>query len=352
MPIDVLVVDDSLFARRAVVRLLEAEPDIRVVAQAADGREALRLIAEHAPDVVTLDLEMPGLDGLATLEQLSPAGRASVIVLSGAAAHSAELSLRSLDLGAFDVVAKPSGGPLALRELQRELVCRVRAAAGRAQASGPTARVAAEVRPAGPMPLDLIVIGVSTGGPIALQRVIAALPADFGVPILVLQHMPPGYTRALSERLNRASAIDVQEAQDGDRLLTGRVLVAPAGLQLGFRAGASGPVVSLSETCPVPSYYRPCIDHTFAEAARVFGARALAVVMTGMGADGALGVRSIRAAGGHVWAQDEATSTIYGMPRAALETGCVEQVFPLDQLARRLADTVNGSFIALRKDPA
>lgn len=343
--VNVLVVDDSAFMRRAIIRMLGSDPSLSVVGQAGDGEEALRLLGPLRVDVVTLDLEMPGLDGLTTLARMR-AQHVPVVVLSGAAAKGAAVTLQALDLGAFDVVAKPSAGPLAIHACTQELVGKVRAAAGLKDAAparptvqtGPLARP----KPLPPAPTntlawDLVVIGTSTGGPPALQQVIPALPADFPLPVVVLQHMPAGYTQALAERLDKLSGLRVREAQEGDRLQPGHVLVAPSGRQLTFRHGPQGPTVHLVDACPFPSFYSPCIDYTFQEAARVFHARVLGVVMTGMGSDGALGLQAIKDAGGHAWAQDEATSVIYGMPRAACEAVALDEVFPLGELAGRLA---------------
>lgn len=351
--LEVLVVDDSAFVRKAIIRMLASDPMMHVAGQAASGEEALTLLAElpHV-DVITLDLEMPGMGGLATLERLR--GRdVPVVVLSGTAARGAAATLQAMDLGAVDVVAKPEGGPLAIHAVGAELVAKLRAAAGLAPApvsppspaTPPRASLAARpptprLRPnplaAGGAPVSLVVIGISTGGPPALQNLIPALPADFPVPVLVLQHMPPGYTGALAERLNRLSPLEVAEAADGDELLPGRVLVAPSGRQLAVRAGRQGLMAVVQDDCPIPSYYRPCIDFTFQTAAEAAGPGVLAVVMTGMGSDGALGLQAIKDAGGVCWAQDEATSVIYGMPRAAVETGLVDAVLSLAEIPKAL----------------
>lgn len=340
-PIAVLVVDDSPFARKAIRRMLSGDPSITVVGEAGDGERALALAEALRPDVVTLDLEMPGMDGLSTLAHLRAARAVPVIVLSGATERSAGVTMQALENGAFEVVAKPAGGPLAIHEVAVDLIAKIHAAAGFQPAAahrpphpcpGEERRaspVAAAVPPSG---VGLIVIGISTGGPSALQQLLPALPADLPVPVVVLQHMPPGYTRTLAERLNRLSPLMVLEAVGGDVLTPGRVLIAPSGRQLGFR----GREVVVTETCPIPSYYRPSIDWALMQAAEAWGRGVLAVVMTGMGSDGAAGVRAVKAAGGAAWAQDEATSAIYGMPRAALETGLVDLMLPLGAIAPAL----------------
>lgn len=348
-PVNVLVVDDSAFMRRAIIRMLGSDPQLTVIGQAVDGEEALKLMGELQVDVVTLDLEMPGMGGLATLARLRADHRVPVVVLSGAAAQGAAVTLQALDLGAFDVVAKPTGGPLAIHAVTQELVAKVRGAAGvkdKTAKPTPSGPLAARPRTPAPPPTnqsawDLILLGTSTGGPPALQQVIPALPEGFPVPVVVLQHMPPGYTKALAERLDKLSAVAVREAEEGDRLLPGQVLVAPSGRQLTFRQGPQGPTVHLVDEIPFQSYYSPSIDFTFQEAARMFHARVLGVVMTGMGSDGTQGLTAIKEAGGRCWGQDEATSVIYGMPRAAAEAGVVDMVFPLQELAGRLSEAVS-----------
>lgn len=350
----VLVVDDSAFIRKAVVRLLGADPGLEVVAQASSGEEALQLLPSTLPQVVTLDLVMPGMGGLATLEAMKSKGL-PVVVLSGAVSEGA-VALQALEMGAFDVVAKPAGGPASLAMVGADLIAKLRGAAHTRSPlrhlkppeaprvptaplppppKAKTGPLAPGPRPwIGPPP-ELILLGVSTGGPPALQRVIPQLPRELRAPVVVLQHMPPGYTKALAERLDRLSAVRVREAEAGDRPQAGEVLVAPSGQHLSFVPGPQGPCVALLDEVQEATFYRPCIDHAFLAAARLWGRRCLGVVLTGMGADGSLGVQGLRKAGGKAWAQDEASSAIYGMPRAAAEVG-VDEVVPLDQLAMRL----------------
>jgi two-component system chemotaxis response regulator CheB len=357
--LNVLIVDDSPFACRAIARMLRTDPRLNVIGHAIDGHDALRMAAELPVDVITLDLEMPGLDGLQTLARLREQGPIPVVILSSAAGAGAAATLRALDLGAFDVVAKPQGGPMAIHQASRELVAKVCAAGGLDErVDDRPEHPAPSQPPVVPVPtpvtrkpstasrasqhLELVIIATSTGGPAALQAILPALPLKFPVPVLVLQHMPPGYTRALAERLDRISALEVREAIDGDRFLPGCILVAPAGRQLSFSRVAGTLVASVHDTCPFPSYYKPSIDFTFGDAAREVGAGVLAVVLTGMGSDGASGLKAIKLAGGVGWAQDEATSTIYGMPRAALDTGCVDEVLALTDVAPRLTALLCG----------
>jgi two-component system chemotaxis response regulator CheB len=331
-PIRVVIVDDSAFTRRAIARILAADPGVRVVAEAAEGEEALRRLAETAADVVTLDLDMPTLDGLGMLRRVREVSQAPVVVLSARGAP--EARRRALELGAFAVLPKPSGGAHRMHEAGRTLLAALHAAAGRRPPEPP-----------GPAPTpgayDLVMIGVSTGGPAALQQVVPALPAGFRAPVVVLQHMPAGHTRRLAARLDALSALGVREAEPGDALVPGQVLVAPAGSQLGLRRGPAGLQVEVAAGASVASYYRPCIDHAFAQAARLLGGRLLALVMTGMGRDGAEGLAAVKAAGGTAWAQDVATSAMAGMPRAAAELVRLDEVLPLERIAGRLAAAIN-----------
>ena len=347
----VVVVDESAFNRRAWLRMLGSDARFKVVAQVAEAAEALRALDEPGADVMLLDLERRGRDGLELLGHVR-ARRADlpVIVLAGGGDGDSDESLRALELGAFEVVAKPAGGPLAIHDISAELVAKVSAAAGLGGGSGPLAPPRSAVSailagsPAepgsGPLAVDVVILATSTGGPPVLKTILAALPAGFPVPVVVLQHMPPGYTRSLAARLDEQAGVAVRQAVDGDLLVPGQVLVAPSGEHLAFRQGVRGVHVIVTPHCPIPTYYRPCIDHTFMEAARVFGRRVLAVVLTGMGEDGARGVPAIRAAGGHVWAQDEASSAIFGMPRAAIESGLVEEVLPAGRIGLLLAGRI------------
>jgi two-component system chemotaxis response regulator CheB len=331
----VMVVDDSPFVRSAIARILATDATLELVAEASGGDEALRLLSELAIDVVTLDLAMPGLDGAGTLGKIRALCDVPVVVLSALAREGSAAMLQAFALGAYDVIPKPPGGPQAIREAAGVLLRAISAAAaGRERARLP------EQAPL-KRRIEVVLIGISTGGPSALQRILPALPGDFPVPMVVLQHMPPGYTKTLAERIDRTSALHVCEAQSGDLLTAGRVLVAPSGRHLGFRRTHAGVEVVITDTCPIDSYYRPCIDFTYMEAARVMGSRVLGLVMTGMGRDGARGLAAIKAAGGVAWAQDEATSVIYGMPRAAAETAGLDAIVPLHHIPERLVEALS-----------
>jgi len=339
--IRVLVVDDSAFARQAVSRMLEAAPDIEVVGVAADGLEGLEKVKDLAPDVVTLDINMPRLGGLAALERIMAECPARVLLISSLTQEGADVTLRGLELGALDFIDKSSaGGQMNLLQLTPELQAKVRALAGAPlpRAAVPPPASAGE-RPAATVRVEVVAIAASTGGPSALQAIVPRLPADLGAALLVVQHMPPGFTRSLAERLDGRSSLDVREAADGEPIVPGVVLIAPAGLHLKARRHGSSVRVALDEE-PRAALHRPSADVLMASVASAYGRRALGIVLTGMGSDGALGLRAIREAGGRSLAQSEDTCVIYGMPKAAVEAGVVERSVPLPLLADEILAAV------------
>ncbi len=333
--IRVLVVDDSVVMRRVVARALERDPHIATTDFAADGRIALAKIAARVPDLVVLDLEMPVLDGLATLRELRRTHpRLPVLVFSSIDERSARAALDSLSLGATDFVVKPTSNSLECAEayVAERLTPLIKALVA------PCTPVAAAVtRTGGPVgvPVEAIVIGVSTGGPDALHRLMTALPADLPVPVLVVQHMPAVFTRLLAERLDRGSPLSVSEAQDGDVLEPGHVLIAPGQHHLGLARRGSATVVALNDEPPENSC-RPSVDVLFRAAAKRYGGGVLAVVLTGMGRDGLRGCATVRAAGGQVVVQNPATAVIGSMPAAVADAGLAQAVLDLDDLVPEL----------------
>jgi two-component system chemotaxis response regulator CheB len=315
----VLVVDDSAFARKVLREVLQTSPLLDVVGIARDGLDALAKIDELDPDVVTLDLAMPHLDGLETLRALAGKPRPKVVVVSMAGPDS-DAALDALAAGAIDIVHKPTAlATDQLYELSKELVFKVEAAA----AARPLA--VAEEKPAPPPTTtyqnryDLVLLGASTGGPQAITQVLRALPADFPAPLAVVVHLPAGFTQGYAERLNEICALEVQEAQHGVRLARGLVVIAPGGSHLRIERDASGLYGVLSGR-PL-SLHRPSLDELFQSAAEVTGGRTLAVVLTGMGDDGLLGSRALRAQGADVLVQSEPSCVVYGMPRVVAEAG-------------------------------
>jgi len=334
-PIRVLVVDDSAFARKVVRECLESEPAIVVVGIARDGLDALEKIAVLSPDVVTLDLMMPNLDGLGVLEALrATAGAPRVVVCSTAEADSA-MMVEALSLGAVAAVVKPS--PLATErvyEVRGALVAAVKVAAtARLPVLGPALSSAVELPPR-PLRARIVAIGTSTGGPHAITHILGQLPASFPLPIAVVVHMPVGFTEGFAARLHAGCALEVIEASDRAPLRAGRVIIARAGVHL--RIAPDGERVLLDPQ-PADVPHRPSVDVLLGSAAAAFGVATLGVVLTGMGDDGLVGARAVVSRGGRVLTQSAASCVVYGMPRVIAEAGLSAAVVDLDEMARAIA---------------
>ncbi|MGA7122468.1 MAG: chemotaxis-specific protein-glutamate methyltransferase CheB [Polyangiaceae bacterium] len=334
LPIRVLVVDDSAFARKVVREVLSRDPEIEVVGIARDGLDAVEKIRELEPDVVTLDLVMPHLDGVEVLHALRGRPRPRCVVVSTADEHS-PLAIKALQAGAIDVVHKPTAlATERLYELSAELVQKVKiAAAARLPLQSSTGE-AYDVRAAGSA-IEIVVIGTSTGGPQALTRLFGALPRDFPVPIVAVVHMPVGYTKALAERLNADCRIAVVEAYDGALLRPGLAVIGQAGRHIKIVGEPREARVKL-DVLPLDTLHRPAVDVLFASAAQIYGRNARGVVLTGMGEDGLQGSRAIHAAGGSVLAEAESSCVVYGMPRAVIEAGVSKGSVPLEAMAAAL----------------
>ena len=340
-PASVLVVDDSQLVRQVLIDLLEASGEFTVAGEAADGLEAIRKVHALTPDLVTLDVQMPGLDGLQVLGYImSETPRAVVMLTAAGEPHSDDLTLRALELGAVDFVRKPAPdeglhadalrdrllgalrGALGVNLSAASVLARPLRARTRARATSPATRVVA--------------ITASTGGPRALAELIPALPPDLGAGIVVVQHMPAGFTGSLADRLDRRSAQPVGEAVDGEILMENRVYIAPGGRHLGVSSGDDGcPRLTVIDEAPLHGV-RPSADVLFRTVAETFGAAAVGVVLTGMGRDGTEGLRRMRKAGAFGMVQDEATSTVYGMPRTALVTAGADAVVALPEIANAI----------------
>jgi len=334
----VLVVDDSLFMRAAIAKLLSGDGRFEVVGQARDGADAVDKVAALAPDVVTMDFNMPRMNGAEAVRAIMGRRPTPVIMFSAHTRQGARETFEALAAGAVDFVTKPAGEVSAdLRAIAEDLIGKLVAAAGaRPRALAPIQ----QAKPTFPVQLStwpptgprVVVVGVSTGGPAALSRVIPALPAAIRFSLVIVQHMPASFTATLAERLNSLAAVSVREARDGDIPAAGMVFVAPGDRHLEV---SDGGVLRLSDG-PLVHGCRPSADVTMTSAARVFGRRAVGLVMTGMGRDGAAGMAAIKRADGVTLAQDQATSVIFGMPKAAIDAGVVDQVLPLDDIAARL----------------
>ncbi|HYQ44673.1 MAG TPA: chemotaxis-specific protein-glutamate methyltransferase CheB [Polyangiaceae bacterium] len=329
--IRVLVVDDSAFARKVVRESLLTSPSIEVVGIARDGIDALEKIAELAPDVVTLDLVMPNLDGLGVLAALTPEQRSRVVVVSMADVES-DIGVAALGFGVFDLVHKPTALAVAsLHDIAEELVGKVLLAAKQPAIKKEQGEVAFPAAPIQGSTDRVVLIGTSTGGPQALTRILRAVPGDFPAPIAIVLHIPVGFTAPFAERLNAECAIEVLEAEEGLLLRPGRAVLARAGVHLRL-ALEGGDLVAHLDPKPVDSVHRPSVDVLFESAARVLGDRALGVVLTGMGNDGLVGARAITAAGGRVLTETEDSCVVYGMPRMVKEAGLSLAEAPLEQM--------------------
>ncbi len=348
----VLIIDDAVVIRRIVSDVLGGDPELEVAGTAANGRIGLQKIPQVNPDLVTLDVEMPELDGLATLRELRKLyPKLPVIMFSTLTARGASATLDALGAGASDYVTKPANVgsvAVAMNRIRDELIPKIKALCGRAKP-----QAALEIKPNRPAmraasprpvnrPVEAVVIGVSTGGPNALADMIPALPADLPVPVLIVQHMPPVFTRLLAERLNQKSRVTVREAVAGEVLMAGTVYIAPGDYHMTVEPGPEGPQIALSQGAAENSC-RPAVDVMFRSAADLYGASALAVVLTGMGCDGTRGCQDILDAGGQVVIQDEASSVVWGMPGSVARAGLAGQMIPLGDMARQISDRVTAN---------
>jgi two-component system chemotaxis response regulator CheB len=329
--IRVLLVDDSSAARRSFAQILQSAPDISVVGEASDPFSARDLIVKLEPDVMLLDVEMPRMDGITFLRRLMHYRPMPVIVCSTLTTRGGEVAFEAYQAGAAEVICKPNE-TYTRAQLEVDLISAVRSAAqARFQRTAPPAE---QVELRGRSDVGVIAIGASTGGTVAVERIVRALPAEMP-PILIVQHMPPYITGPFAARLKSLSRIDVAEALDGEPLRGGRALVAPGGKHLTLERNTSGLCVRVRNG-PRVSGHRPSVDVLFHSVAKLGGVRAVGVLLTGMGKDGAEGLAQMRAAGAHTIAQDESTSVVFGMPKAAIDLGAAVEVAPLPDIAQRL----------------
>lgn len=363
MTVTVLVVDDSSFFRRRLTQMIDECPGLKVVGTATNGREGVEKALALKPDVITMDYEMPVMDGITAVREIMAKRPTPILMFSSLTYEGARVTLDSLDAGAVDYLPKNfdeiSRNSTELKQKLAERLIEIagagrkplwsgraspqpapaassvaRAPVGRAAAPTPAAP-AVKARPRGPMKhYSLVAIGTSTGGPVALQNVLTQLPQSFPAPIVLIQHMPATFTAAFAERLNGLCKIRVKEAVDGDTLFPGVALLAPGGKQLMITKGGRIKILPGDERLN----YKPCVDVTFASAANVYPNQTLAIVLTGMGSDGCEGARVLKQQGCDVWAQDEATSVIYGMPMAVVKANLADEILPLQQVGQRLAE--------------
>ncbi|MCU1614944.1 MAG: cheB [Frankiales bacterium] len=349
-PIRVMVVDDSVVVRKIVTDVLSADPGIEVVGTAVNGKVAVSKLGNLEPDLVTMDIEMPEMNGIEAVRAIragvggSARSRVPIIMFSTLTERGASATLDALSAGANDYVTKPANvGSVgqSMESVREQLIPRIRALTGRPAAAAP-ARAAAQapVRPrqapprTGPRSTPaVLVIGSSTGGPEALARVVAHLPASLPVPVLMVQHMPPVFTRQFAQRLDRLGALRVVEAVDGTPLVPGTIHLAPGDHHLVIRATRGGQFSTALTQDPPENFCRPAVDPLFRSAVAAYGGAVLGVVLTGMGSDGRNGAGEIRNAGGTVVVQDQATSVVWGMPGAVAQAGFADEVLPLERIA-------------------
>ncbi len=356
-PVRVLVVDDSALMRKLIPQILERDSAIQVVGTAMDGSFALRKIEELRPDVITLDLEMPRMDGLETLREVTRRFKVPVIIVSAHTRNAASAAFNALALGAFDFVSKPDDAASGhLEEITMELSAKIKVAAQ----AGPRVVAVAPVlprrkpdkpvfRPAIP-PTRVVAIGISTGGPNALQYLFSQMPREFPGTILVAQHMPEGFTEMFSRRLDEHTSLQVKEAQSGDLLLAGRVLICPGNRHMKVRRMPVGDVAVLSDH-PRVNGHRPSVDVLFQSLAQEIGSQSLALLMTGMGLDGAEGMGAVKAVGGLTLVQSPESCVVDAMPRAAIERGFAARTVALDALAATLQAECVAPAPKLRSEP-
>lgn len=364
--IEVLVVDDSAFMRKMITDLLESNPAINVVGTARDGCDALDKIKELKPDLITLDIEMPNLDGLATLERIIEDYDIPVIMLSSLTQEGAEQTVKALEMGAFDFISKPSGSiSLDLHKIKDQLLEKVIAAAsnkGRISRSrergivartSPTTTKTIETSISKEAPVKtrakslstsvntIVAIGTSTGGPRALQTVLTKLPADLAAPIVIVQHMPRGFTKSLADRLDSICAINVKEAENGMILENATAYIAPGGHQMSIVHDGSNYKIITDAGAAQYSGHKPSVDFMFNSIAELKVKNLISVIMTGMGGDGAKGLVKLKERQVYAIAEDESTCVVFGMPRVAIQTGLVDLVVPNDMIAEKIVERIS-----------
>ncbi len=362
MTLKVMVVDDTIFYRKIIKDVLEAIPDVEISGTVNSGALALHRIPALKPDIITLDVEMPGMSGLQLLEEIRKNGwDVEVIMISSKTHAGSEATIRALELGAFDFIAKPDEATVEanlgyltdkitrmINVLKRQLEMRKMFKKDRTfKAATPPATGAAPTTPAKTAPAfkrteksAVVALGISTGGPNALAKVLPQLPGDIGVPILLVQHMPPVFSASLATSLNKKCALTVKEAEDGDKVELNTVYIAPGGKQMKVTTGASMTKIIRITDDPPENNCKPAADYLIRSVARIYGAKTTCVIMTGMGTDGKLGVTVARAAGAITIAQDAETSVVYGMPKAVIDAGMANVVAPLDRIASEILKTL------------
>lgn len=379
MVVRVLVVDDSRFFRRRVTEMLESDARIKVIGTAENGSEAIQKSSRLKPDVITMDIEMPVMNGITATQRILATQKIPILMFSSLTTEGAQSTLDALEAGAVDYLPKrfediSNDKEVAKRQLCEKVLAVVkqyrpaarpspssgsaigtkstlqsgrpnqRAVQASTPAAKPTAGLSKTPAKTGPVnnkkgQYNFVVIGTSTGGPVALQNVLTKLPADFSKPILLVQHMPGSFTTAFAQRLNNACSIKVKEAQEGDELAPGMAYLAPGGKQMELERKGTKTLIHVRDA-KTEQNYKPCVDITFKSVANIEPAKTLAIIMTGMGADGCEGAKSLKRGGATIWAQDEASSVVYGMPAAVAEAGVADYILSLEDIGSNLAQKV------------
>jgi len=369
MAVRVLVVDDSRFFRRRVTEMLSADPQLEVVGAAENGQEAVDMVAKLKPDVVTMDIEMPVMDGITAVRRIMATHPTPILMFSSITTDGAQATLDALDAGAVDFLPKRFEDISAEKEEARRTLCARVLQIGQRKRGALAARSAPRAAPPSPsssaasmrarpvMPpahsaparaavtpgflknFQLVAIGSSTGGPVALQEILTKLPDNFPLPIVIVQHMPSTFTAAFAQRLDKLCRVRIKEAADGDLLVPGQALLAPGGSQMVFERRGTAVAARIKPAQPGQTY-RPCVDISFSSLAKVYTGKVLSIILTGMGADGREGIRELKRDNSMVWAQSEETCVVFGMPGAVVEAGLADQVLPLQEIGPRLAQGV------------
>lgn len=345
--INVLVVDDSAFMRKLLSDLFAAEPDFKVIDTARNGKDALDKIKRHKPDLVTLDVEMPIMDGIKALEQIMKEIPTPVVMVSSLTRAGAEATMQALALGAVDFVAKTSGSISSITDIRAEILEKSRSAV--------KANVAQLIKPKSHLPLlppfpvpqmgaavndeQIVAIGTSTGGPRALQEILVRLPGNLPCGVVIVQHMPPGFTKSLSERLNSLSSLTVKEAEHNDVVRPGMAFIAPGDYHMQLEREGNKTVIKLNQTPPVGGH-RPAVDPMMESVAKIYNSRAIGVILTGMGHDGSKGMQAIKSRRGQTIAEDHTTAVVFGMPKSAIELNLVDRIAPLPDIAEEIVRAV------------
>lgn len=342
MPYKVLVVDDSNFFQQRLKKIIEEHPDLTVIGVASNGQQAIDMDAELKPDIISMDYEMPMVDGVTAVRTILSRRQVPIVMFSSMTYEGAAITLQALEAGAVDFIpknfAEVSGDSKILKmRLHEKLITFARASKPKPQISRPALESVKIPEShsgfAATSSIKLLAIGASTGGPVALTDIITRLPANFPLPIVVVQHMPENFTKVFAERLHRQAKLEVKEAENGERIEVGKVLVAPGGMQIMFdRSGQHVRVLAGDDRVN----YKPSVDIMFASAANTFGNKVLGIVLTGMGADGCEGARLIKEKGGQIWGQDEGSCVVYGMPAAVAKAGLTDAVLPIEDFATQL----------------